>query len=166
MRTGAGATTLERMIDEPLHKRPEGASDATVEAVGKVSEAFEAIEEVRGRLYGLHRLVGTADLALGEAVELLRKAGHEELADTVDREMVGRNVLPGMWTFQIVETFDEGYYADFQRIERLVRDQLMEGRRHVYEAEMKARERTHGQPGHEASPEDLDAQDLQAEGLS
>jgi hypothetical protein len=154
------------MTDEPLHKRPAGASDATVEAVGKVSEAFEAIEEVRGRLYGLHRLVGTADLALGEAVELLRKAGHAELADTVDREMVGRNVLPGMWTFQIVETFDEGYYADFQRIEKLVRDQLMEGRRHVYEAEMKTRERTKGQPGHEASPEDLESKDLQAEELS
>lgn len=154
------------MTDEPLHKRPAGASDATVEAVGKVSEAFEAIEEVRGRLYGLHRLVGTADLALGEAVELLRKAGHAELADTVDREMVGRNVLPGMWTFQIVETFDEGYYADFQRIEKLVRDELMDGQRHVYEAEMKTRERSPGQPGHEASPEDLEPKELQAEELS
>lgn len=148
------------MTDEPLHKRPEGASDATVEAVGKVSEAFEAIEEVRGRLYGLHRLVGTADLALGEAVEMLRKAGHDEVADTVDREMVGRNVLPGMWTFQVVEAFDAGYYADFQRIERLVREQLMQGRRHVYEAEMKARERTPGQPGHEASTEDLAPEEL------
>lgn len=148
------------MTDEPLHKRPEGASDATVEAVGKVSEAFEAIEEVRGRLYGLHRLVGTADLALGEAVEMLRKAGHDEVADTVDREMVGRNVLPGMWTFQVVEAFDAGYYADFQRIERLVREQLMQGRRHVYEAEMKARERTPGQPGHEASTEDLVPEEL------
>jgi hypothetical protein len=60
-----------------------------------------------------------------------------------------------MWTFQIVEAFDAGYYADFQRIEALVRDELMEGRRHVYEAEMKTRERTKGRPGHEASPEDL-----------
>jgi len=151
------------MTDEPLHKRPEGASDATVEAVGKVSEAFEAIEEVRGRLYGLHRLVGTADLALGEAVELLRKAGHDELADTVDREMVGRNVLPGMWTFQIVEAFDAGYYADFQRIDTLVRDELMGGQRHVYEAEMKTRERTKGRRGHEASPADIEPEDQQAE---
>ena len=166
MRVRGSGSRLGRMTDEPLHQRPEGASDATVEAVGKVSEAFEAIEEVRGRLYGLHRLVGTADLALGEAVELLRKAGHEELADTVDREMVGRNVLPGMWTFQVVETFDEGYYAQFRRIEKLVRDQLMDGRRHVYEAEMKTRERTHGQPGHEPSPEVLDPQDLQADSLS
>jgi len=151
------------MTDEPLHKRPRGASDATVAAVGKVSEAFEAIEEVRGRLYGLHRLVGTADLALGEAVEMLRKAGHEELADTIDREMVGRNVLPGMWTFQVVEAFDAGYYADFQRIDKLVRDELMGGQRHVYEAEMKARERTRDRRGHEASPGDCSPEELATE---
>ena len=58
--------------DGGLDRRPPGATDATVEAVGKVSEAFEAIEEVRGKLYAAHRLTGTADLALGEAVELLR----------------------------------------------------------------------------------------------
>jgi hypothetical protein len=151
------------MTDEPLHQRPAGASDATVAAVGKVGEAFEAIEEVRGRLYGIHRLVGTADLALGEAVEMLRKAGHDALADTVDREMVGRNVLPGMWTFQVVEAFDAGYYADFQRIERLVRDELMGGQPHVYEAEMKERERTKGRPGHEAAPRDVAAAELATE---
>ena len=138
-----------------LDRRPEGVSDATVAAVGKVSEAFECIEQVRGNLYAAHRLTGTADLALGEAVELLKQAGHHELAATVDREMVGRNVLPGRWTFQVLEEFDDGYYADFQRIERLVRDELMDGRRHVYEAEMKAARRTPGQGGHEATPEDV-----------
>lgn len=144
------------MSDEPLHHRPTGASDATVEAVGKVSEAFEAIEEMRGRLYGAHRLVGRADLLLGEAVELLRRAGHAELADRVDTEMVGRNVLPGRWTFQIVEEFDDGYYADFKRIEALVREELMDGERHVFEAEMKTARRTHDRSGHEASPEDIE----------
>lgn len=138
-----------------LDRRPDGVSDATVEAAGKVSEAFECIEQVRGSLYSAHRLTGTADLALGEAVELLRKAGHDELADTVDREMVGRNVLPGRWTFQLVEEFDDGYYADFQRIERLVRDQLMGGRRHVFEAEMKSARRTPGLRGHEPTPNDV-----------
>jgi hypothetical protein len=65
-----------------------------------------------------------------------------------------------MWTFQVVEAFDAGYYADFQRIERLVRDELMGGQPHVYEAEMKERERTAGRPGHEASPADLPVEDL------
>jgi hypothetical protein len=141
--------------EEALDRRPEGVDDATVEAVGKLSEAFEVIEEVRGRLYGLHRLVGTADLTLGEAVGLLRDAGHAELADRIDRELLGRNVLEGRWTFQVVEDFDDGYYATWQRLERLVRDELMAGRRHVYEAEMKADRRTPGARGHEARPEDV-----------
>jgi hypothetical protein len=143
------------MSSDALDRRPKEATDATVEAVGKLSEAFEAIEEVRGKLYAAHRLTGTADLALGEAVDLLRKAGHTELADKVDTEMVGRNVLPGRWTYQMVEEFDDGYYAEFKAIEELVRNELMGGRRHVYEAEMKAARRTEGRAGHEASPEDL-----------
>ena len=143
---GAGESGLDR--------RPAGVSDATVAAVGKLSEALETIEEVRGRLYGLHRLTGSADLALGEACEQLREAGHAELAQQLEEELVGRNVLAGRWTFQVVEEFDDGYYADFTRLERQVRDQLMQGRRHVYEAEMKAERRTGGRRGHEATPED------------
>ena len=100
--------------EEGLDRRPDGVTDATVEAVGKLSEAFETIEEVRGRLYGLHRLTGSADLALGDAVEMLRKAGHAELADQLDRELVGRNVVTGRWTFQVVEDFEDGYYADLE----------------------------------------------------
>ncbi len=135
-----------------MDRRPPGTTDATVEAVGKLSEAFETIEEVRGRLYGLHRLTGSADLALGEACEQLRAAGHESVADRLEAALVGRNVLAGRWTFQVVEEFDDGYYADFKRLERQVRDELMGGRRHVFEAEMKADRRTEGRAGHEATP--------------
>ncbi|WP_270886968.1 hypothetical protein [Pedococcus sp. 5OH_020] len=138
-----------------LDRRPEGVTDATVRAVAKVSEAFEAVEELRGRLYGVHRLVGIADFALGEACALLRDAGHRELADQLEQEVVGRNLIPGHWTFQIVEEFDDGYYADFRRLEKAVRDELVQGRRHVYESGLKQDRRTEGLPGHEATPEDV-----------
>ncbi len=139
--------------EESLDRRPEGTSHATVEAVGKLSEAFETVEEVRGRLYGLHRLTGSADLALGDACDQLRKAGHGVIADRLEEELVGRNVLAGRWTFQVVEEFDDGYYATFKRLEQQVRDELMHGRRHVFEAEMKAERRTQGLSGHEATPD-------------
>ena len=144
------------MTDEPLpeHQRPDGVDDATVEALGKISEALEAVEVARGFLYGFHRLSGTADLTLGEGVEGLRKAGHTELADRIDRDLVGRNVVQGRWTFQIVEEYDDGYYATFKDLERATRDELVGGRRHLYEAEMKEDRRTHGAPGHEAVPGD------------
>lgn len=136
------------------HRRPAGASDATVEALGKLSEALEVVEHARGYLYGFHRLTGKADLALGEAVDLLRDAGHTELADAVTEQIVGRNVIEGRWTFQIVEAYDDGYYAEFKAIERRARDELLDGKRHLFEAEMKEDRRTRGRRHHEALPPD------------
>ena len=122
-------------------------TDATVEAVGKLSEAFEVIEDARGSLYRFHRLSGKADFALGEAVEQLRAAGHADLADRIDRELVGRNVLPGMWTFQIVEGYDDLYYSTFQRLVTEARDELTGGERHTYEAVLKAERHTQDDDG-------------------
>ncbi|NYI43125.1 hypothetical protein BJ993_000205 [Nocardioides aromaticivorans] len=138
-------------IDEE-HTRPAGVDDLTVEALGNISEALEAVEIARGHLYAFHRLSGTADLTLGKGVDQLREAGHAALADRIQEELVGRNVLQGRWTFQVVEEYDDGYYADFKRLERAARDEIVEGKRHLYEAEMKEDRRTHGRPGHERTP--------------
>jgi hypothetical protein len=148
----------EQDLPIPEHRRPDDVDDATVEALGKLSEAFEVVEDARGRLYSFHRLTGTADLALGDAVDLFRKAGHDALADQLQTELVGRNVIQGRWTFQIVEEYDDDYYATFKRLEASARDELVGGRRHLFEAEMKEDRRTHGLPHHEAVPHDGSAQ--------
>jgi hypothetical protein len=122
-------------------------SDATVEAVGKLSEAFEVIEDARGSLYRFHRMSGRADFALGDAVRMLRDAGHPELADRIDRELLGRNVLPGMWTFQVVEGYDDTYYSVFQRLVTEAREQLTGGERHTYEARLKSQRHTQDDDG-------------------
>ncbi|MEH1017045.1 hypothetical protein V6U90_28595 [Micromonospora sp. CPCC 206060] len=134
------------------HRRPVGVSDRTVAALGKLSEALETVERARGHLYSLHQLIGHADLMLDEAVELLREAGHHPLADAVAGDLLGRNVIAGRWTFQIVEDFDDGYYALFRALDARARDELVGGRRHLFEAEMKERRRSRGRPGHEARP--------------
>ncbi|HWJ82389.1 MAG TPA: hypothetical protein VNS55_09155 [Nocardioides sp.] len=136
------------------HTRPDGIDDLTVEALGNISEALEAIEITRGHLYAFHRMSGTADLTLGKGVQQLREAGHTELADRFEKELVGRNVLYGRWTFQIVEEYDDGYYATFKDLEKQARDELVGGRRHLYESEMKEDRRTHGRPGHEHRPDE------------
>lgn len=134
------------------HRRPDGLDDTTVEALGKISKALETTEQARGHLYALHQLTGSADFQLEEGVQLLRAAGHDQLAERIDRELIGRNVIAGRWTFQLVEEYDDGYYAVFKMVERTARDQLAGGRRHLFEAEMKQRRRTDGQPGHEMMP--------------
>ncbi|TPW77517.1 hypothetical protein [Schumannella soli] len=137
---------------DAAHLRPSGVDDATIAALGKLSEALEVVEQARGQLYAFHRLTGRADLSLGDAVEQLRAAGHVELAEGIERELVGRNVIEGRWTFQIVEDYDDGYRAAFRQWEQIARDQLVGGRRHLAEAEMKEQRRTHGARHHEARP--------------
>jgi hypothetical protein len=126
--------------------------DATVEGLGKLSEALETVDQARGLLYGFHQLTGKADLLLQDAVELLRDAGHEPLAEDLERELVGRNVIADRWTFQIVEDFDAHYWARFRCFEERARHELAGGDRHVYEARMKQGERTRGHRRHEAGP--------------
>jgi hypothetical protein len=145
---------MARQGDGPdeRHRRPAGVGDETVAALGRLSEALETVERARGHLYALHQLIGHADLMLDDVVERFRAAGHDDLADRIAEELLGRNVIAGRWTFQIVEDFDDGYYALFRELDRRARDGLVGGRRHLYEAEMKERRRTRGHPGHEARP--------------
>lgn len=146
--------TVDREQPAPEHRRPDGVTDDTVAAAGKLSEALETVEQARGHLYAFHQLMGRADLQLGEAVRQLREAGHPECADLLDADMVGRNVVEGRWTFQLVEEFDDGYWSEFRAHEQAVRNALLGGRRHLYESEMKEARRTRGRPGHEARPAD------------
>ena len=126
--------------------------DATVEGLGKLSESLETVEQARGLLYGFHQLTGKADRLLQDAVDLLRQAGHTALADDLDRDLVGRNVVGDRWTFQIVEDFDANYWSTFRDFDARARDELADGDRHVLEARMKQAERTKGHPHHEAGP--------------
>jgi hypothetical protein len=116
--------------------------DKTVEALGKLSEALETIERVRGHLYSMHQLTGTADFQLDEAVSLFMQAGHGEVAERIQRDLIGRNVIPGHWTFQLVEAFDDGYYRDFKTVEQETRDDLAGGKRHLWEARLKEQRHT------------------------
>jgi hypothetical protein len=111
-----------------------------VAALGKLSEALEAAEQARGFLYGFHRLCGRADQTLQEAVALLRGAGHGALADDVEHTLVGRDVIPGYWSFELVESYDAGYWGIFRAVEEHARAELGVSARHVFEAEMKKRE--------------------------
>ncbi|WP_407320023.1 hypothetical protein UQW22_06125 [Isoptericola halotolerans] len=137
------------------HRTPAGVSDATVEALGMLSEALETVERARGHLYTFHQLTGEADLALGDAVDKLREAGHDDVARRITEDLVGRNVIAGRWTFQIVEDYDDGYWHAFREHERAARDELAGGVRHLAEARMKQERRTHGRAGHEVAPGDV-----------
>jgi hypothetical protein len=137
----------------PEHCPPPDVDELTVRAVGKLTEALETTERARGHLYEFHQLTGKADFEVSDAVELLRQAGHAALADRLEDDLVGRNVLYGRWTFQVVEDYDDNYWTAFRELEREVRNQLVGGRRHLHEAGLKEERRTHGHPHHTARPD-------------
>jgi hypothetical protein len=130
---------------DPEHQVPDGVDEATVDAVGKLTKALETTDRARGHLYSFHQLIGEADRLVEETVQMLRDAGHEKWADRLERDLFGRNILEGRWTFQIVEEFDGGYWTLFRELEAAVRDDLTAGRRHLREAGMKAEHITDGQ---------------------
>lgn len=137
---------------DAAHQVPPGVDEETVVAVGKLTAALEVVEQARGVLYGFHRMTGRGDNDLADALDALADAGHAELAEAMRAELFGRNVLAGRWTFQVVEDYDDNYWTPLRAWEERVREELMAGRRHVYEAQLKERNRTHGRPGHEARP--------------
>ncbi|MER5402933.1 hypothetical protein [Streptomyces sp. NPDC002599] len=137
---------------DPAHQMPKDVDEETVNALGALSKALETTERARGHLYGFHQLTGTADFELDEAVRLLREAGHDEQAARVERELVGRNVIPGHWTFQIVEAYNSTYYRPFAEMEGDIVDELTDGRDHLLEARLKTARRTHRHPHHTATP--------------
>ncbi|NED96671.1 hypothetical protein G1H11_15280 [Phytoactinopolyspora alkaliphila] len=140
----------------------EGLDSATVDAVGKLTEALETVEVARGHLYAFHQLTGSADFTLEEAVSKLRDAGHVGVAEQLSTELLGRNVLPGRWTYQVIEDYEDTYYHVFRALERQARE-LVRGHRHLHEAELKRRRRTAGLPGHEPHPGALSSADPNTE---
>jgi hypothetical protein len=116
-------------------------SPEAVDAAGKMSEALETLERARGHLYSFHQLVGEADFALDDAVEAIRAAGAPEVADRIERELIGRNVIPDRWTFQLIEEFDDGFWQVFRDLEHAARAALTGGERHLHEARLKGERR-------------------------
>jgi hypothetical protein len=126
----------------PQREHPAGISAATVTALGTLSKALEYVENARGALYTFHQLSGTADLTLQDAVRELREAGHDALATEIAEILVGRDVVQDLWTFQIVDAYDEQYWSVFRAVEQHARDQAGVPDRHVYEAELKHHEQS------------------------
>lgn len=146
----------QRAVARP---RPPGSNDATVQALGKLSEALEVVEHARGALYEFHRLSGQADLTLQQALELLRGVADDgsgeraglaglaqlaELADEIDDVLVGRDVVSKRWTFELIDDYDANYWSVFRAVEAKARWVAGRADKHVFEAEMKAAEQRRG----------------------
>ena len=134
------------------YAKPPHVSDETVRALGMLSEAREWTERARGNLYAFHQMTGHADALLGRAADALAEAGHTREAERLRQDFVGRNVLHGRWTFQVVDEYDATYWGPLREAEAGICGDLADGRPHLHEAAMKEARRTRGAAHHERRP--------------
>jgi hypothetical protein len=112
-----------------------------VDAVGKATEALEYVERARGHSYAFHQLIGRADFLFEQSALGLAAAGYHNESASLWRNLVGRDVLEGRWTFQIVEGFDDGCYDATRAEVSGLEIALVAGRRHAHEEQLRDRRR-------------------------
>ena len=146
------------MSVDDAHTRPAGTSDATVEAVGEALEVIEVIEDARGQYCSASKgrsawptwPSARRSACCATPVTTSWPTGSRP---TWSGATSSRGAGPSRsWRSSRTATTPPS-----REHERTVRDDPMGGKRDVFEAEgMKQDRRTHGRPGHAATPSDSD----------
>ncbi|MDS0258042.1 hypothetical protein NDI56_01315 [Haloarcula sp. S1CR25-12] len=108
-------------------------SEAELAALHEAELGVEWMRRAHGSLVEVHHATGHAMDHLHEAEATLREHGHTELADQLRDELLPSGAIEDRWTYDLLETFESGILADVTDYERLVREQLADGRRHLTE---------------------------------
>ncbi|AFO57647.1 MULTISPECIES: hypothetical protein [Natrinema] len=109
-------------------------SDAEREALHEVELGLEWVQRAQGCLLEFHHATGHGMDHLYRAEEVLRTAGHDELADAIRTDLLPHGVVDeDRWSYDVVENFQETLLAETRSLERRVRRDLADGERHVRE---------------------------------
>jgi predicted nucleic acid-binding Zn-ribbon protein len=111
----------------------EDLTDDERDALHEFQLAAEYLHRAYGDLLECHHEVGHAMDRMADAEELLRDAGHDEMADELRHEHLPAGAIEDKWTYEIVEEFRDGFFADLTDYEAAVREELVDGERHVSE---------------------------------
>lgn len=122
-------------------------TETELAAIHRVELGLEWLHRAHGALVAFHHKTGHAMDHLAEAEELLAEAGHDELADTLRRELLPRGVVPrengpGRWTYEVLEAFEADLYADAREFEATAREAVTGGVRHAAERRQQERWRS------------------------
>lgn len=112
---------------------------AEKEALHDCRLAVEHVHRAYGYLLGFHHRIGHAMDAFAAAEGTLREAGHDDLADELRDRHLPAGPVDDRWTYELVESFEDGFLAAVASFDERIREDLSGGRRHVAEAEQKRR---------------------------
>jgi hypothetical protein len=118
----------------------DGSTEASVDALHEVELGCEWLQRANGHLLQFHHATGHGMDHLAAAEEHLREAGETALADAIRDELLPRGVVDDdRWSYDLVESFQDGLLADVGAFEQLARDELAAGDRHVAERRQERR---------------------------
>lgn len=104
------------------------------EALHRVELGVEWLHRAHGNLVEFHHKTGHAMDHLADAESQLRASGHTDLADALRDEYLPRGVLDGgRWSYDVLESYQEGFLSALTDFEERARGEVADGRRHVTE---------------------------------
>jgi hypothetical protein len=113
---------------------PPALTDAEAAALHQVELAVEWLQRAQGNLLAFHHEVGHAMDHLAEAELELRACGAEDLADALRDEYLPRGVVDeDRWSYDVLESYQEGFLRPMVDFERRARHGIADGERHVAE---------------------------------
>jgi hypothetical protein len=108
-------------------------SEAERDALPRAELGVEWLRRAHGSLVEVHHATGHAMDHMQGAEQLLRDAGHTELADQLRNELLPSGAIEDRWTYDLLETFEAGLLTDVTDHERRLREELADGERHITE---------------------------------
>jgi len=94
---------------------------------------IEHLHRGYGHLVAFHHEVGRGMDRLNDAREKLRRSGHDAWADVLRDDLLPSGAVDGRWTYEVVESFADGFLTPAAEFEAEVREALADGRQHVTE---------------------------------
>ncbi|WP_408957246.1 hypothetical protein [Natrinema sp. 74] len=109
-------------------------SETECEALHEVELGLEWTQRAQGSLLEFHHATGHGMDHLYRAEELLRDAGHDDLADAIRADLLPHGVVDeDRWSYDVLENFQETLLSEVRSLERHVRREVADGERHVRE---------------------------------
>ena len=116
-------------------------SEDELAALHDVEVGTEWLQRAHGHLLAFHHAVGHGMDRFDRAERGLREAGHSDLADVLRDDLLPRGVVGESWSYEVIETHEEGLLMETRAFERRTRDHLVDGERHVAERRQQRRRR-------------------------
>lgn len=113
------------------------------EAMDAVEVAAEWVERAFGSMLDAHHQMGRAHLLLLEAADAMEAVGRADHAERI-RQVAASDVMPGRWTYRMVDEFRAMLLEPVRAMEEGVRSDVTGGIRHVYEMDLRRRTIEHG----------------------